>query len=440
VVVKNIGGAVLQETVFTYDVTDRRIGKWVDPDGVGPQPAVQLWTVYDGVNPYADFDGTGSLTTRYLADPRRPDVLFARVAANGTTAWYLRDNINSVRQVVSPTGTVLNAITYDSFGNVLSETNPAAGDRFKYTGREYDAELGIYYYRARYYDPATGRFLGEDPLGIGAGDPNFYRYVFNTPTIFTDPSGEFVPLLIAGAVLLGGVGGGIAGYSSGEGSSGIGSWMPGYGAGRNAGAAFRRGEYWSGGGYTLLAATDVFLLRSVAKNATTAYAAEGWRGLTPGWMTLYKEHAPFHLTWSATGKQLAPYYQAVGGTGRMRVLGTEKAGLAGLNPPKAAIEAKQWFSLPVLSTGMAGSARYGRPAFNCTTAPLSAWSAGTFHIVPYAGLHGVADGSQYLFSTADHEPGVVVVMPGVVEVVDPRPRNPMPPLDTIGKGGDPRFR
>jgi YD repeat-containing protein len=150
VVVKDSGGAVLQETVFTYDVADRRIGKRVDPDGPGPQAAVQLWTVYDGVNPYADFDAAGSLTTRYLADPHQPDVLFPRVAANGATAWYLRDNINSVRQVVGPTGAVLDAIIYDSFGNVLAETNPASGDRFKYTGREYDADLGIYYYRARY--------------------------------------------------------------------------------------------------------------------------------------------------------------------------------------------------------------------------------------------------------------------------------------------------
>jgi YD repeat-containing protein len=53
VVVKDAGGAVLQETVFTYDVNDRRIGKRVDPDGPGPQAAVQLWTVYDGVSPYA---------------------------------------------------------------------------------------------------------------------------------------------------------------------------------------------------------------------------------------------------------------------------------------------------------------------------------------------------------------------------------------------------
>ncbi len=94
---------------------------------------------------------------------------------------------------MGPDGTVLDAITYDSFGRVVSETNPAAGDRFQYTGREYDAELGLYYYRARYYDPSTGRFLAEDPLSFAAGDSNLYRYVGNTPTLYTDPSGLEVP-------------------------------------------------------------------------------------------------------------------------------------------------------------------------------------------------------------------------------------------------------
>ncbi len=189
VIVKDASGQVVQETVFTYDVFDRRIGKGVDADGAGPGISVQQWTVYDGVNPYADFAADGSLTTRYVADPRQWDGLLACVGGDGVPQWYLRDNINSVRQIVGPDGTVLNAITYDSFGNVISETNPAAGDRFQYTGREYDAELGIYYYRARYYDPSTGRFLAEDPLSFAAGDSNLYRYVGNQPNTRVDPSG-----------------------------------------------------------------------------------------------------------------------------------------------------------------------------------------------------------------------------------------------------------
>ncbi|HID76205.1 MAG TPA: hypothetical protein EYP56_09445, partial [Planctomycetaceae bacterium] len=59
-----------------------------------------------------------------------------------------------------------------------------------FTGREYDAETALYYYRARYYNAAIVRFLSEDPIGFGAGDPNLYRYVANSPTTFTDPSGE----------------------------------------------------------------------------------------------------------------------------------------------------------------------------------------------------------------------------------------------------------
>lgn len=62
--------------------------------------------------------------------------------------------------------------------------------RFGYTGRERDEETGLYYYRARYFDPAPGTFVSEDPLGFGAGDENIYRYVFNSPTNYTDPSGQ----------------------------------------------------------------------------------------------------------------------------------------------------------------------------------------------------------------------------------------------------------
>ncbi len=86
-----------------------------------------------------------------------------KLTVHNPLIWYLRGNVHSVRQVVGSDGTVLDAITCDSFGNVISETNPAAGDRFKYTGREYDAELSLYYYRARYYDPSSGRFLSEAP-------------------------------------------------------------------------------------------------------------------------------------------------------------------------------------------------------------------------------------------------------------------------------------
>jgi RHS repeat-associated protein len=57
------------------------------------------------------------------------------------------------------------------FGNVLSESNTTAGDRFKFTGRELDSETGLQYNRARYYDAVHGRWTTQDPLAFKAGDP-----------------------------------------------------------------------------------------------------------------------------------------------------------------------------------------------------------------------------------------------------------------------------
>jgi RHS repeat-associated protein len=59
---------------------------------------------------------------------------------------------------------------------------------FRYTGRELDSETGLYYYRARYYDPYIGRFLSEDPIGVRDGS-NKYLYARNNPAGFTDPFG-----------------------------------------------------------------------------------------------------------------------------------------------------------------------------------------------------------------------------------------------------------
>ena len=191
--VKDANGVLLKELRFTYDVEGRRVGSWVDADGDGPEEPDQVWTVFDGVNPYMDFDGDGLLKTRYLYGPGI-DELFARIGAGEDPEWYLADRLGSVRQIVDASGAVLDEITYDSFGGILIETNPAQGDRFKFTGREYSPELGIYYYRARWYDPGSGRFISRDPIGFSAGDVNLYRYVGNAPGDATDPSGLVPPL------------------------------------------------------------------------------------------------------------------------------------------------------------------------------------------------------------------------------------------------------
>ncbi len=120
--------------------------------------------------------------------------------ANGQVTWSLGDRQGSVVDLVNEQGEVVNHFVYDSFGNRTGSTT--ADFRFGYTGRELDTETGLYYYRARYYDSAVGRFISEDPIGFSAGDTNLYRYVGNNATNYTDPSGEVVPLLAIGAALL----------------------------------------------------------------------------------------------------------------------------------------------------------------------------------------------------------------------------------------------
>ena len=82
--------------------------------------------------------------------------------------------------------------TYDSFGNIVA-TSGSLVNSFRYTGREFDPETSLYYYRARYYDPAPGRFLSEDPIGINGGI-NFYSYVANSAIGFVDSTGEHAQL------------------------------------------------------------------------------------------------------------------------------------------------------------------------------------------------------------------------------------------------------
>jgi RHS repeat-associated protein len=100
--------------------------------------------------------------------------------------------------LVDGSGAVQTQYTYEPFGATATSgagsTNPA-----QFTGRENDG-TGLYYYRARYYDPRYERFLSEDPIGFGAGDVNLHAYAFNAPTKFRDPSGKFVvPLLLCAA-------------------------------------------------------------------------------------------------------------------------------------------------------------------------------------------------------------------------------------------------
>jgi RHS repeat-associated protein len=80
-------------------------------------------------------------------------------------------------------------MVYSSYGVLSTDSGSVQADYVSYTGREAERDLHVYYYRARFYDPLTGRFMVRDPLGFSAGDVNLYRYVGNCPSNLRDRFG-----------------------------------------------------------------------------------------------------------------------------------------------------------------------------------------------------------------------------------------------------------
>src|SRR6185503_19873276 len=100
-------------------------------------------------------------------------------------SYFHADVLGSINKITSTTGAITLTRQYDAWGNLeIGASAPGVA----FTGREWDPETGLYYYRARDYDPKLGRFLNEDPIGFGGGS-NFYAYVDGEPFGSMDPSG-----------------------------------------------------------------------------------------------------------------------------------------------------------------------------------------------------------------------------------------------------------
>jgi RHS repeat-associated protein len=173
------GGGVVS---FQYDSFGRRIRK-VSASGTSVY-------VYDGDNQIEELNSSGGVVARYAQGLGIDEPL--ALYRSGKKYYYHADGLGSVVAMTDNHGTPKASYTYDAFGDYVQPEPPpppsSVTNPFRYTGRELDPETGLYYYRARYYDPATGRFLSEDPLQFEAGT-NFYRYVSNNPLVLRDPSG-----------------------------------------------------------------------------------------------------------------------------------------------------------------------------------------------------------------------------------------------------------
>jgi RHS repeat-associated protein len=145
-------------------------------------PTVYL---YDGNNTLEEVDNSGNVLARYTQSTRTDEEMSE--LRSGTASYYQADGPGSITSLSNSAGTLANTYTYGSFGNLTASTGTLVNP-FRFTGREFDSETSIYYYRARYVDTGTGRFISEDPLGFKGGI-NFFAYVLNNPINLTDPLG-----------------------------------------------------------------------------------------------------------------------------------------------------------------------------------------------------------------------------------------------------------
>jgi len=174
------------KTEYLYDPFGRRISKMT--------PTSITNYIYAGAHVIMEKDGAGAVKAKYIYGIGTDEIL--KMTRSGQDFYYCRDGLGSVAQITDSNGQVIEKYTYDAYGNtvirnasgVLLSASPI-GNTYGFTGRSLDYESGLYYYRARYYEPRLGRFLTPDPIGFGGGS-NFYAYCLNNPVNFIDPSGR----------------------------------------------------------------------------------------------------------------------------------------------------------------------------------------------------------------------------------------------------------
>jgi len=164
-------------------------------------------------------DSTGAVPALYTHGPGIDEPL--AIGRPTGTFLYHADGLGSITTLTDLSGNPVRSYTYDSFGRIVAQSGTLANS-YTYTGRELDPETGLYYYRTRYYDPATARFLQEDLLSLKnlrasrrslpnemnsrrlLKNPelqNLYVYVKNNPFTFADPYGLISVDLGLGATL-----------------------------------------------------------------------------------------------------------------------------------------------------------------------------------------------------------------------------------------------
>ncbi len=251
---------------YLYDALDRRLAKIVN--------GVATIFLYDGVDVILEANGAGVFQNRYITALGVDEPL--ALDRGGQRYDYLSDALGSTLALADASGQVVERYAYDVFGSPAvfdGQGTPIAqsafGNRFLFTGREFDAETGNYHLRNRDYHPSLGRFMQRDPLGFVPG-LNLYRYVSNNPLGYVDPFGLAKEPSFWDKE---------PGFFE--------SMIPVWGSARSAIADFRKGNILGGIFNTVLAVTDLVPAKAVwgaaSKGLLWKTGSHTW-GATKSWL------------------------------------------------------------------------------------------------------------------------------------------------------------
>jgi RHS repeat-associated protein len=187
---------------YVYDPLGRRIAKKVD----GITTEKYLWQGLTRL--LAVYDGSNNFLMRFeYANDRMP----VAMTKGGSTYYLTYDQVGSLRVVADASGNVVKRIDYDSFGNIIEDTDPAFEVSFGFAGGLHDKDTGLVRFGFRDYDPDTGRWTAKDPILFVGGDVDLYGYCLNDPISRIDPEGTFGMI----GAIIGGISGAIGGFTSG---------------------------------------------------------------------------------------------------------------------------------------------------------------------------------------------------------------------------------
>ena len=171
-----------QTITYRHNANNQRVAKLINGEIVEKYLWLNLTTLL------AIYDKDDNLITRYsYANSSVP----YKMGHNSQTYYLSYNHLGSLRAVTDSNGNVVKEITYDSFGTILSDSNPNLSVNLGFAGGLYDQDTKLTRFGYRDYDAETGKWTAKDPIGFAGGDTNLYGYVLNDPVNFVDPLGLF---------------------------------------------------------------------------------------------------------------------------------------------------------------------------------------------------------------------------------------------------------